>query len=400
MSVRRKLPATEGPRPLQPVACLPGEEIVTPAGSAFRLEQRYPLQYRHGPRSLADVLGFDARLAAEVAVQPALQRVPLEQLAFLDTETTGLAGGAGTLVFLIGVGMFEDGAFRLRQYFLRTLEEEAGMLQALQQDLETAGGLVTFNGRVFDLPLLEMRYLLSLRQRCPLSQWPHLDLLHPARRLWQRLAPDCSLGTLERMMLGVVRAEADVPGSLIPSLYLDYLRSGQIEGIARILYHNTVDVLSLVGLAAEILERHGQTDGGRLSGAEALGVARWHQRSGRAGLAESGYRAAVATGAETDLRVEALRRLTAQLRQQGRAQEAVEGWQAWHDLDPTDPEPCVALAKFYEWQARDFVEARRWVEEALVCLTHWAPGWQRKEVWQAVEHRLSRLARKLERFPR
>lgn len=387
------------PRPghSEPVAELPGEEIFTPAGAVFLLEQRYPLDHRHGPRPLADMLTFDARLLAEVAGQSALQRVRLERLAFLDTETTGLAGGAGTLVFLVGVGTFEDGAFRLRQYFLRRPEEEAGMLEALRQELRLIDGFVTFNGQVFDIPLLEMRYLLSLRQRCPLTQWPHLDLLPPARRLWRRLAPDCSLGTLERMMLGVVRAAADVPGALIPSLYLDYLRSGRIEGIARILYHNAVDVLSLVGLAAEVLERHGQAPDNGLSAAEALGVAGWHLRAGRLKLAESGYRTAVATGPDLQTRLEALRRLTGQLRQQGRLAEAVEGWQAWHELDAADPEPCVALAKFYEWHAHDLHQARRWAEEALLCLTRWSPGWQRDEAWQSIQHRLSRLARKIER---
>ncbi len=345
------------------------------------------------------MLAFHPRLAAEVAGQPALQGVPLERLAFLDTETTGLAGGAGTLVFLVGVGTFEEGAFRLRQYFLRRPEEEAGMLAALRMDLESIGGFVTFNGQAFDVPLLETRYRLSLRQRYALSQWPHLDLLHPARRLWRRLVPDCSLGTLERMMLGVVRADADVPGALIPSLYLDYLHSGQIEGIARVLYHNTVDVLSLVGLAAEVLERHGQPPDDRLSAAEALGVAGWHLRAGRVGLAESGYRTAVTTGSDVQTRVEALRRLTVQLRQQGRLVEAVEGWQAWHALDRTDPEPCLALAKFYEWQVHDFRQARRWAEEAMACLTQWPPGWRRDEARQAIQHRLNRLARKLERLP-
>ncbi len=378
---------------------LPGEEIITPAGAAFRLEQQFPLEHRHGPRSLADVLAFDAALAAEVAGQPALRGVPLERLAFLDTETTGLAGGAGTLVFLVGVGTFEDGAFRLRQYFLRTPDEEAGMLEALRQDLEAVGGLVTFNGQAFDVPLLEMRYMLGLRQRCSISQWPHLDLLHPARRLWRRLAPDCSLATLERLMLGVERAEADVPGSLIPSLYLDYLHTGQIEGIARVLYHNTVDVLSLVGLAAEVLDRHGQLPGDRLSAAEALGLAGWHQRAGRVGLAETGYRTAVATGSDRETRVEALRRLTLQLRQQARLAEAAEGWRAWHELDPADPEPCVALAKYFEWHVHDFRQARRWAEEALACVKQWPPGWRRDAARQEVEHRLSRLARKLGRLP-
>ncbi|MEW6567523.1 MAG: ribonuclease H-like domain-containing protein [Chloroflexota bacterium] len=396
---RRPKPSAEPAQTAGNAGLLPGEELITPAGPAFRLEQRYPLDHRHGPRLLADVLRFDSQLAAEVAGQPALQQVSLERLAFLDTETTGLAGGAGTLVFLVGVGTFGDGAFRLRQYFLRTPDEEAGMLQALQQDLEAVAGFVTFNGQAFDLPLLEMRYLLGLRRHWSLTQWPHLDLLHPARRLWRRLAPDCSLGTLERMMLGVVRTEDDVPGALIPSLYLDYLRSGETEGIARIVYHNAVDVLSLVGLAAQVLERHGQTEVWRLTPPEALAVARWHQRSGRAEPAEAGYRTAFVAGSEAEIQVEALRRLTAHLRQQGRREEAVEGWQAWHQLDPTNPEPCIALAKFYEWQRHDWAEARRWAEEALICLTHWSPGWQRDEAWKAIEHRLTRLAGKLEGSP-
>ena len=373
----------------------PGSEVATPAGIAYRIDSRYPYDHPHGPGRLADLLAFEAGLAADVARQPHLADVPIERLAFLDTETTGLAGGAGTLVFLVGIGTFQAGEFYLRQYFLRTPAEEAGMLQALQEDLETTAGFVTFNGQAFDLPLLEMRYLIGLRRHWALTRWPHLDLLHPSRRLWRHVLPDCSLSTLETHMLGVQRTEADVPGALIPAMYLNYLRTGETGEMARVVYHNALDVLSLVGLAAKVLERHRQERLGQLSGPEALAVARWHQTAGRNEPAEEAYRAALAAGDDSVVRLETLRRYAQHLKRLGRSEEAVEGWAAWHALEPGDPEPCLELAKYYEWQQRDLPEARRWAEAALVCLTHWNPDWRRAEAWEAVEHRLKRLARKM-----
>ncbi len=365
------------------------------SGSAYRIESHYPIDYTHGPVRLAEILGIDPGLAAEVAGRPELASVRASGLTFLDTETTGLAGGAGTLVFLVGVGHFDESGFRLRQYFLRNPAEEAAMLEALEEDLRTTEGFVTFNGQAFDLPLLEMRYLLGLRQRRRLTGIPHLDLLHPARRLWRRLLPDCSLSTLELHMLGVVRTEADVPGELIPGIYLDYLRTGETQGISRVLYHNTVDVLSMVGLATQVLRRHQQGDLDQLTAPEKLAVARWHQRAGRLDPAESAFQLALNSGGESTLQAEALRRYTVQLRRQGRWAEAVSGWVGWHALEPANPEPCLELAKYFEWRAHDLVEARRWAEAALVALTHWDPGWRRDEVWAAVENRLRRLATKL-----
>jgi len=121
-----------------------------------------PIDHVHGSGRLADLLAFDSELVADVASHPGLRQAELSHLVFLDTETTGLVGGAGTLVFLVGVGTYVEGAFRLRQYFLRNPDEEAAMLLALQPDLEAAHGFVTFNGRAFDLPLLETRYIIGL----------------------------------------------------------------------------------------------------------------------------------------------------------------------------------------------------------------------------------------------
>ena len=143
----------------------------------------------------------------------------------MDVETTGLVGGTGTYVFLVGLGTFEDSAFHLRQFFLAGLGGERAMLAAVAEVLAGCRALVSFNGRWFDLPLLETRLTLS---RLPaLHQGlPHLDLLYPARRLYRRRLPSCRLVSLEEALLGLER-EDDIPGCAIPALYFDYVRRGE-----------------------------------------------------------------------------------------------------------------------------------------------------------------------------
>ncbi len=372
---------------------LEGEEIKTPVGTAYRMQRAFPLDHQHGPGRLSDLLVYDSALASEVARQPALAQASMEGLLFLDTETTGLAGGAGTLAFLVGVGMFTEAGFRLRQYFLRDPAEEASMLHALLEDLDLASGLVTFNGQAFDLPLLESRYIIGLRQRRGLLAAPHLDLLHPSRRLWSRALPDCTMGTIEQQVLHVRRSEEDIPGAMIPGLYLEYLRTGETGGMQRVIYHNTMDVLSLVGVATQVLGRHGQADPAQLTASEALAVGRWHQRAGRIDPAEHALRSAVAS-ADGTLRLEALRRLAEYFKRGGRAAEALSAWAEWHDRASADPAPCIELAKYYEWESRDLPQALYWTNEALTSLTHWPPDWRRDEAWAGITHRLERLQSK------
>ena len=372
---------------------LEGEEIKTPVGTTYRMQRAFPLDHQHGPGRLCDLLVYDSALASEVARQPALAQASMEGLLFLDTETTGLAGGAGTLAFLVGVGTFTEAGFRLRQYFLRDPTEEASMLHALLEDLDLASGLVTFNGQAFDLPLLESRYIIGLRQRRNLLAAPHLDLLHPSRRLWSRALPDCTMGTIEQQVLHVRRSEEDIPGAMIPGLYLEYLRTGETGGMQRVIYHNTMDVLSLVGVATQVLGRHGQADPAQLTASEALAVGRWHQRAGRIDPAEHALRSAVAS-ADGTLRLEALRRLAEYFKRGGRAADALSAWAEWHDRAPADPAPCIELAKYYEWESRDLPQALYWTNEALTSLTHWPPDWRREEAWAGITHRFERLQSK------
>jgi uncharacterized protein YprB with RNaseH-like and TPR domain len=360
---------------------------------AYRIETRYQADHTHGANRLRDLLVLDRMPLSEIVPQPGSKSLSIRDLIFIDTETTGLAGGAGTLVFLVGVGTFIEGEFRLRQYFLRDPAEEPGMLSGLEEDLQAAAGFVTFNGAAFDIPLLEMRYMLGLRRRWPLTEWPNLDLLFPARRLWSRQLADCTLGTLENAILGLQRTGLDVPGWQIPRLYLEFLHSGDAAPMNRVLYHNAIDVLSLVTLATEVLSRYQESRLQSLTDSEALAIARWHQQAGRAAEADLAYQQSLLR-AEGDLRLETLRRYAAHLKRQGRHQEALQGWEGWHALAPQDPEPCIELAKYFEWRAGDLGQATQWAERALASLDHWPDGWRKGQAREAIEHRLARLARK------
>ncbi|MBN2554919.1 MAG: ribonuclease H-like domain-containing protein [Anaerolineales bacterium] len=317
-----------------------------------------------------------------------------ERWLFLDTETTGLAGGAGSFAFLVGVGYFDEAGFRLRQYFMRDPAEEAAMLEALRNDFGERAGFVTYNGKTFDIPLLEMRYMIGRRERLPLGRCPQMDLLYLVRRLWKRQLPDCRLGTVERMVMQIERNEADVPGAEIPRMYSQYLQTGQTGDMLRVLYHNEIDILSLVVLATEILARHTLDDLKELSGSEALGLARWHLDDGRFPQAEHAYLQA-AMSSDVRVRAEALRHLTTLMKRLGRREEAVRAWIDWQGLEQDNPAPSVELAKYYEWHAGDVLQARDWALRAREAVETWPGGWRKDLALEDIDHRLARLARKL-----
>jgi uncharacterized protein YprB with RNaseH-like and TPR domain len=371
-----------------------GDELTTPHGVAFRIEAHYAPEFDHGTGRLKELSSLDGGLVGQVAFRTERRPVAHERMAFIDTETTGLAGGAGTLVFLVGIGTFGDQGFRLRQYFLRDPAEESAMLFALRDDLAEADCFVTFNGRAFDIPLLEMRYVMGLRSHWALTKHPQIDLLPISRRLWRKELPDCTLSTIEQQVLGVRRTQEDIPGQLIPEMYLDFLRTGDGSQMSRVLYHNAIDVLSLVTLTTHAVERHQVARLGNLSGAEALAVGRWHQRAGHSATALRAYERAIEHGSRP-VRLEALRRHTIYLKRLGRHAEAEQSWRLWHQIDPADPTPCIEISKLYEWRAPDLHQAEIWARQASACLAHWPDDWRRTRVQSEIAHRLARIQRKL-----
>jgi uncharacterized protein len=189
--------------------------------------------------------GDDIDLARLWLVRAGITR-DIDSTVFVDTETTGLSGGTGTHVFLVGLGRFEARGFVVRQYFLRHPGEERALLSAIERDVRDAGCLVTYNGRSFDVPMLETRF----RMHHQSFAFPdhHLDLLHPVRSLWKHRLPGCSLGTVERDILGVTRVD-DAPGWMIPQMYFSYLQSRRIEMLASVFSHNQQDIVSLARIA-------------------------------------------------------------------------------------------------------------------------------------------------------
>ncbi len=225
---------------------LEGSPLTTALGETFVYEEHFAAGYLHGhapirPRAPLDIMSAwasDARLG----------QMPLEAFAFLDTETSGLAGGTGTYAFLVGVGRFtSEGDFLLQQFFMRDPSEEAALLEGLAGFLAPAQALVTFNGKAFDAPLLTTRYRMH-RIPVPFQDFSHLDLLPLARRLWRDRLELRALKYLEENILQAPRTSAEVPGYEIPWLYFDYLRTGDARPLKGVFYHNAMDVVALAAL--------------------------------------------------------------------------------------------------------------------------------------------------------
>jgi hypothetical protein len=338
-------------------------------------------------------------------------------LLFFDLETTGLSGGAGTLAFLVGCGYFDGDGFHTRQFFLSGYEAERELLDALTALVGRFNGLVTFNGRTFDVPLIETRYLFH-RLDSPFEQLPHFDMLHPARKLWRRRhvppvshrdrwsggrpgdSASCALGALEEAILGVERFD-DVPGFEIPSRYFTYLRTGDVSPLAAVFEHNRLDLLSLAALTAVAARMAGEGPAGAPSAHEALAMghiytrlARWDEAEAcfcrAAGLDEAPWDA---RSVDPEVRADALRQLALERRRRHRYAEAAEAWRRLLDAGPPSAyaqEARRALAVHHEHRVRDLDEARRQAERALALEQDPAEA-------EALRHRLARLDRKLRR---
>jgi uncharacterized protein YprB with RNaseH-like and TPR domain len=379
-------------RPVAVESLVEGAFHETPQGQCFVAADTLSLTDRHGEFPLGDFLALSPQVVADVGGEPGRAGINLRRVAFLDTETTGLSGGTGTMAFMVGLGFFEEDGFRVLQVFLRDPGDEPALIHLLDDLLPQFEGLVSFNGRGFDVPILETRFVLA-RRPFPLAATPHLDLLGPARRLWRMRLPSCSLGTLEGEVLGVRRDQADVPGGEIPFIYRDYLRTGDAREIARVFYHNRVDVLSLVALAvrlAQVFDAPWQDPS--LVGADFYALSRWYREAG--GEAERALHRALRTGLSPELRRRALWDLALLLRQTGRRAEAVELWQQLAVESPTDVLAPTELAKTFEWHLPNLHLAAGWTRLALGRAERWTAGPQSEKALAALRHRLGRLRRK------
>lgn len=245
--LRRQQQFAEPPR--APVALPPADELPTPHGVLWRRELRYPLAGRHGDVVLARVRQLDGALLAKLGKDHAFATLRAEQCLFLDTETTGLSGGAGTVVFAYGLGFVRDDTLVVEQLFLRDFGEERAVLEHLAQRLAEFPVPVTFVGKSYDRHRIAARLAVH-KVKAPVLTDVHLDLFHVVRRLYAKRWPDTRLCTAEQRLLGLHRHD-DLPGSEAPAAFLQWVRD-RTGPVDRVLEHNRLDVLSLVALLGAI----------------------------------------------------------------------------------------------------------------------------------------------------
>lgn len=340
-----------------------GEVVETPFGRHFETEKLYERHRRHGSMDISNLLELPEDLLGALSGEEA-KPSPVGRWAFLDTETTGLAGGTGTYAFLVGVGRICPDGFRVRQFFMRDYGEEASLLWALSEHLAGFDVLITYNGKTYDQPLLETRYRMA-RARAPFDRLAHLDLLHGARRLWKLRLDSCRLVDLENQILGVER-EGDLPGEMIPYVYFEYLRSQQAFRLVPIFHHNAIDILTTACLTAIVPFAFREPGAARVAhGSDLIGLARWFLKAERREQALELMRRAVDMGLPDELLFRTLWDTAALERKLGRDAASLA---ILTDLasgrNPYRVPALEALAKHYEHRERNYAMALEMIRGA------------------------------------
>lgn len=345
------------------------------SGDCLVLRAEYPLDAKARAvceRDVVDMCGADGA------------GFSLERALFLDTETTGLSGGAGTLAFLTGLGWTEGDRFIVEQYFLRDYSEEAYMLHRIAEQLAGRTHLVTFNGKSFDCPLLEGRFTL-MRMRGEWRELSQVDLLHPARRIWKLRLERCSLGALEEQVLGV-RRELDIPGAQVPERYFSYLKSHDFSEMDEVIAHNRQDIVTLALLLGRMAELfRAPLEAGHQEDVYSLGRAL--ERGGQRERALDCFKAS----AHGLLAARASTSMSMMLKRDRALDEAMVVWRDMEARGLGGLMPYIELSKAYEHRLRDYRAALDEVERAR----SYARALGDAQALEQLEHRSARLIRKL-----
>jgi uncharacterized protein YprB with RNaseH-like and TPR domain len=392
---------------------LGGRTVRTPFGQCLAIDRRYEAERWHGDIRIGDCElkaggGLSVLDPALDFASPPRTAEALARAVFIDLETTGLSGGAGTVAFLVGLGFFDLGAFQVRQFLLTSYAAERALLTAVGECFDDADLIVTYNGKTFDVPVMETRWVFH-RMELPLGGIPHFDMLHPARRLWKVRAADgdpddggCRLSTLERALFDVRRV-GDVSGFEIPGRYFQFLRNGDPRPLEPVLEHNRLDLVSLAAVTAHAVRLAEEGVEACRDGSEALALGRVYERAGDVTRAERCYERASASPA-VEVRAESLYRLGLRHRRDRRFGEAAAAWRSLLDLTEAVPgRPTSAMASLKQFavealaiheehRARDFVAAR---ELAMFSLEENCDAAGKRR--DSMRHRLARLERKISR---
>jgi uncharacterized protein YprB with RNaseH-like and TPR domain len=375
----------------------PGQDINRPSSSPARqpylvLENNFNLSSSYGQIPISLGLNIPGQVLYLLSRDEAFQTLSLAGSIFIDLETTGLAGGTGTIPFLVGLGFFDQQGFKIVQFFLNDLASEFKMLEeltALLQDKKFTS-VISYNGKGFDLPLLETRFTLN-RLRCPLSALPHLDFLFSARYLWKHKYESCRLYNLALAHLGADRAE-DIPSEEIPWRYFQYLRTGDFSLVEPILYHNQEDIMSLYGVvvAGALAVGHSlENQEMEIDSLELFGLGKIWEKAGEKKKSAELYEKALNQKLPVELSVKVKKNLALYFKKCGDWEKSLKLWQ---DLSQNsrDLDAWRELAMYYEHQVRQPQTALELALDGLALSRDINPAFEKD-----FEKRIDRLTKKL-----
>ncbi len=336
---------------------IPGGTRVGGDGGLWKFSNSTPLA------EIAPLCGLDADAPWDLSPFLRHHRLPpelgLEDLLFVDLETTGLSMGTGTYAFLVGLAFVRGGVFTVEQYFMGDFADEPAMLEAILPRFAGAT-LVTFNGRAFDIPLIKSRYRMNRVPGYPVDA-PHIDLLQPSRKIFRRVFESCALKNLEERLLGIYR-EDDIPGWMVPDVYFSYQREGEIARVPAVIEHNRQDIASMLVLLMVITAIYRELDAKRYDGMHRQSLANIAHHLYRRDL-EAFIDVARFLGEEVRTDRALFKKFSAALKRTGRLGEALEFWA--HDGSVFSLEE---LARHAEHRERDYATALRRCEEAMALL--------------------------------
>ncbi len=359
-------------------------------------ENPYPLDVRYGKITLSTGLDIKGDVLTWLSKDAEFESLDLSTALFIDLETTGLSGGTGVVPFLVGMGYYRDDKFYVSQYFLGEMGEEERMIQELGQFFTEMNfqSVVSYNGKGFDMPLLETRFILH-RQPFLLSELPHLDFLFSARSLWRHKHENCRLFHLAREVVNADRAE-DIPSAEIPWRYFQYLNTGNFDLIEPILYHNQEDILSLLGVVvAGALVFSEKREEGFVDAMDLYGAGKIMEKLGEVEKSLDFFQKALDGELSDEVTLEAKKKISYHFKKNQDWEKAVMMWKEMTSAETASLGQLLSfreLAMYLEHKEKKLEEAREVAEEGFVMSMGFSSYYEKD-----FAHRLERLKLKIQR---
>ena len=374
-----------------------GYDEITPYGNCFVASKFYPSNFKFGSIDISQANTINHETISTIGKDERLKALDLKKTLFFDTETTGLSSGTGTHIFLAGFGYYTENGYVIKQYFLRDFDEEKAFIFAINQLFEKFTGLISYNGKSFDWPQLQTRFIYH-RQKNVLQNPLHLDLLHTARRIWKRRLTDCSLQNIERQILNFHRKD-DIPGAFIPNIYFQYLQDKNPVPLVKIFQHNILDILALAALFNQVIKIYEAPFINLTDVSDLISLANSFKNLKKWDHAINIYEKLLEKDHNSKIKNEIAYQLSFNYKRLGKRELAAKSWNFVIANGFNKIEPFIELAKYYEHYNRDYKKAENIINQAFKLIDiqeELNDNYDLSDYRNDLTYRLKRIKRKID----